>query len=343
MTQTPDQSTAALWARFRFSVVGSLLSSPPARSAQGGHRRPGGQDLDPSGERTRGPFRRRDHRAVVLHGAACQGRSRGRLATRRPQGLRQGHAGDGVGRAFAEAVPRPPALELPVALRQSGRAGEGRPGAGAAAFLCDRPAVHAGRRLGAQAAAPGQGPTRRSVRGPEAARTGRSAATKPSTWGRSGISISTTARSRCSPPAARGSARWPWAFSTITRACAAISNSISPKRPCVSSSPHAIVTSARSRYARWDLRRVDLVDPRSGTVLAPLYPLDRKANADGQRLLFEPDRVGVPANDGPRPDQGSPAKELPPLLKHLLAEYSATGLPPAYLPKNPSSHPGETP
>ena len=87
------------------------------------------------------------------------------------------------------------------------------------------------------------------------------------------------------------------------------------------------------RYARWDLSRVDLVDPRSGTILAPLYPLDRQANADGQRLLFEPDGAAVPADDGPRPDQANPDKELPPLLKHLLAEYSATGLPPAYLPK----------
>jgi hypothetical protein len=31
MTQPPDRSTSASWARFRFSVVGSLLSSPPAR------------------------------------------------------------------------------------------------------------------------------------------------------------------------------------------------------------------------------------------------------------------------------------------------------------------------
>ena len=31
------------------------------------------------------------------------------------------------------------------------------------------------------------------------------------------------------------------------------------------------------------------------------------------------------------------------LVHGLLAEYSATGLPPAYLPKNPPSHPGETP
>lgn len=33
MTQTPKSSTGALWARFRFSVVGPLLSSPPARGS----------------------------------------------------------------------------------------------------------------------------------------------------------------------------------------------------------------------------------------------------------------------------------------------------------------------
>ena len=31
MTQHSTESTPALWARFRFSVVGSLLSSPPPR------------------------------------------------------------------------------------------------------------------------------------------------------------------------------------------------------------------------------------------------------------------------------------------------------------------------
>ena len=31
MTQQPDRSTSASWARFRFSVVGALLSSPPPR------------------------------------------------------------------------------------------------------------------------------------------------------------------------------------------------------------------------------------------------------------------------------------------------------------------------
>ncbi len=33
MTQTHPSSTGTLWARFRFSVMGSLLSSPPARGA----------------------------------------------------------------------------------------------------------------------------------------------------------------------------------------------------------------------------------------------------------------------------------------------------------------------
>ena len=101
------------------------------------------------------------------------------------------------------------------------------------------------------------------------------------------------------------------------------------------------------RYARWDLSRVDLIDARSGTILSPLYPLDRKANADGQRLLFEADGGGTQGDAGARPhpgrpDQERPDQQLPPLLRHLLAEYAATGLPPAYLPKNPPSRPGET-
>ena len=82
------------------------------------------------------------------------------------------------------------------------------------------------------------------------------------------------------------------------------------------------------RYPRWDLSLVDLVDPRAGMILARLFPLDRAANADGRRALVEP-----------RPEEtASPAAEssgeLPPLLRQILAEYSATGLPPAYLPKD---------
>ena len=69
MTQTRPSSTAALWARFRFSVVGSLLSSPPARSAPDSSRLSCVQNLDSSGNRTRRPFLGRHHRALVPHGA----------------------------------------------------------------------------------------------------------------------------------------------------------------------------------------------------------------------------------------------------------------------------------
>jgi transposase InsO family protein len=89
------------------------------------------------------------------------------------------------------------------------------------------------------------------------------------------------------------------------------------------------------RYARWDLGQVHLVDPRSGTILAPIYPLDRRANADGQRLLFELDTVDGPGDDSQRSEH-----ELPPLLKKILAEYSSTGMPPAYLPKTPDPKKG---
>lgn len=90
------------------------------------------------------------------------------------------------------------------------------------------------------------------------------------------------------------------------------------------------------RYARWDLGRVDLVDPRDGTRLAPLYPLDRSANADGHRAPLES------ASDGASSETPSDARSdgnprrghtLPPLLQRILDEYAAIGLPPAYLPK----------
>jgi transposase InsO family protein len=85
------------------------------------------------------------------------------------------------------------------------------------------------------------------------------------------------------------------------------------------------------RYARWDLSRVDLVDARSGALLCAVHPLDKSANADGQRRRL--DRLG--------PDLSPlPATSMAPLMRHLLAEHAATGLPPAYLPTpQPSSPP----
>ena len=90
------------------------------------------------------------------------------------------------------------------------------------------------------------------------------------------------------------------------------------------------------RYARWNLGRVDLVDQRNGTILAPIYPINKAANAEGRRACVEPEATEMPPADNPR--QGSP---LPPLLKRILQEYSATGLPPAYLPKPSPPENGE--
>ena len=78
----------------------------------------------------------------------------------------------------------------------------------------------------------------------------------------------------------------------------------------------------RVRYARWDLSRIDLVDAHTGTPLCALYPLDKTANADGRR------RRRAPSAEAPAPT----ATDIAPLLKKLMAEYAATGLPPAYLP-----------
>jgi len=91
------------------------------------------------------------------------------------------------------------------------------------------------------------------------------------------------------------------------------------------------------RYARWDLGRIDLVDGRSGTVLAPIYPLDKSANADGRRAAIESAGAAVPQTQEPRRTTG----ELPPLLKRILQEYSATGMPPAYLPKTSPEDTGD--
>ena len=41
------------------------------------------------------------------------------------------------------------------------------------------------------------------------------------------------------------------------------------------------------RYARWDLRAVELIDPHTLISLCPLHPLDKTANASGQRRALE--------------------------------------------------------
>jgi hypothetical protein len=95
------------------------------------------------------------------------------------------------------------------------------------------------------------------------------------------------------------------------------------------------------RYARWDLSKVDLVDGRTGATLCAVKPLDKSANANGQRRALSPAAVDL----SPVAPMGLPA-----LMTQLLADYAATGVPPAYLampevglPANPGSSQGVTP
>jgi hypothetical protein len=81
------------------------------------------------------------------------------------------------------------------------------------------------------------------------------------------------------------------------------------------------------RYARWNLGRVDLVDPHSGTVLSPVYPLDKTANADGRRALVEPDASDAA---GEAASRGSTAA-----LEANLPELCRRRAPPAYCPRHP--------
>jgi putative transposase len=83
----------------------------------------------------------------------------------------------------------------------------------------------------------------------------------------------------------------------------------------------------RLRVARWDLSSVDLVDPRSGDHLATLSPLDKARNAERVRRVVAPASADEPARH----------IGIAPHLRALMADYAATGLPPAYLPKHDST------
>ena len=80
------------------------------------------------------------------------------------------------------------------------------------------------------------------------------------------------------------------------------------------------------RVSRWDLSSVDLVDPRRGIHLATLFPIDKEANPDRKRRTLV--ELNVKAQLEPRE---TPAG-IAPLMKQYMAEYAATGLPPAYIP-----------
>lgn len=86
-------------------------------------------------------------------------------------------------------------------------------------------------------------------------------------------------------------------------------------------SAYRTLISLRLRVARWDLSSIDLVDPRHGTHLATLLPVDKAKNAERmRRALAHPDLEPEPAPSG-----------IAPHLRALMADYAATGLPPGFI------------
>jgi transposase InsO family protein len=82
------------------------------------------------------------------------------------------------------------------------------------------------------------------------------------------------------------------------------------------------------RYAEWDRSRAYVCDEKTGNVLATMYPQDKARNAELARRHKE-----TPLGQrSTTPDDHAP-KAIAPLMEKYLADYAATGLPPAYLPK----------
>ena len=90
------------------------------------------------------------------------------------------------------------------------------------------------------------------------------------------------------------------------------------------------------RFAAWDLTQVHLVDPHTGTVLCRLFPQDKAANASGLRRSLQPiaTEPGKPSPPPGAPPSPTPARGIGPLLERMIDRQAATGLPPAYLPKD---------
>lgn len=82
------------------------------------------------------------------------------------------------------------------------------------------------------------------------------------------------------------------------------------------------------RYQSWDLGIAYLVNQRTGDLLASVYPQDKTKNAHGYRRALESSPEFIP------PKTETDSDPIPPLLRKILSDYAATGLPPAYLPKD---------
>jgi len=127
----------------------------------------------------------------------------------------------------------------------------------------------------------------------------------------------------------------------------------SPWTACGSRSPGVIATSARSRcgtpagtsaasiwsthtaepFSRPCIRWIARPTPTASDCCSNATPRDDRREATGR-----------PGRSGTAEVRVSAGREATAAaLKRILDEYSAKGLPPAYLPKNPPSNQGETP
>ncbi|MCP4551078.1 MAG: transposase family protein [Bacteroidetes bacterium] len=88
------------------------------------------------------------------------------------------------------------------------------------------------------------------------------------------------------------------------------------------------------RYQTWDLSMAYMVDKRTGTQLSRIYPQDKIKNSNGRRRSLGPVSQTKQADHSKR-------DPIPPLLRKLMADYAATGLPPAYIPKEEKNLKGE--
>jgi len=85
------------------------------------------------------------------------------------------------------------------------------------------------------------------------------------------------------------------------------------------------------RAPGWDKSAMTLVDPATDAPLARLLPQDKAKNASGRRRI-----IGMGKTE--EPVVLSTDASMPALLRTWLADYAATGLPPAYLPKEEITH-----
>ena len=80
------------------------------------------------------------------------------------------------------------------------------------------------------------------------------------------------------------------------------------------------------RYRRWDYSIAWVIDPATDEILSSIKPLDKRANSDGLRRALP---AGSVEHTDIEPTQ------LPPLMRKIMREFAATGLPAPYIPYDP--------